>query len=256
MVGHTITKSLDDTDKIIVDTIAPSLSIQPESDYLAAGDFLVNLHVSEAISKQAGAKKIEAWFNKNRMHIVDTVAAKNGEITTLKVKIDPSESQGPGTLVINVTDQSGNRTTSTYNNFIVDTIPPVIYGTPTDKRRVSSGLLEIGFGINEKLILGVGRTSIRAELNGNEMTPSATKSDEFGNWHTFTLPITKETPQGDADIQIYVSDASGNKVSSLYPGIIVDSQPAILEALEIVPEVAPATPKAPVKKTSSKRKRR
>jgi hypothetical protein len=234
--GHYVSKSVDTSEQVIVDTIAPSISIQPESDYLSSGDFAITVSISEDISQQSGKKSIAAWFNKKRMTLVEVKPATTGEVAMLQTKISASEEQGPGTLVVQVTDQSGNSTTSTYNNFIVDTISPIIYGISTEKRRVSSGLLEIGFGINETLTAGVGKTAIRVTFNGENMTPKTTKSDEFGNWHTFTVPITETTPQGDADIKILVSDASGNKATANYPGIIIDSQPAILHELEIIPE--------------------
>lgn len=249
--GHSVTKSMDDTAQVIVDTIPPIIDIQPECDYLPAGDFLLNLNISEAISGQDGEKSVSAFFNNKQIKVAHTIPEKNGEISQLRIKVSPSEQQGPGVLEIKVTDQSGNTAFITSNKFIVDTIPPIIYGTPTEKRRVTSGLLEIGVGINEKLTPGVGKTSISAEFNGEQMKPIATKSDEFGNWNSFTFPITKSTQQGEARIVIQVSDASGNKVSSIYPGIIVDSQPAILNELEILPEIA-----APVTKPTTKKRRR
>jgi len=254
-VGHSITKSLDDIETIIVDTISPVIAIQPEGDYLPAGDFLLNLNINKTLSIQNGEKSVSAFFNNKPMSIVKTTPEKNGEISQLRLKVSLSEQQGPGILEIKVTDQSGNTSTITSDAFIVDTIAPVIYGTPTEKRRVTSGLLEIGFGINEKLTPGMGKTAITAEFNGEQMQPLATKSDEFGNWHSFTFPVTESTEQGEAKIILHVSDASGNKIKTPYFGIIVDSQPAILNELEIIE--APVAPAPTAKKvTQTKRRRR
>lgn len=254
-VGNQISHYLTET--VTVDTIAPSVALDTKTRYLSSGELLVSVSLNEAISKQMGAKSLEAWFNKKRMTLVEVHPSKEGENAIFRTQISPTEQQGPGTFVVRVSDQSGNVTTTSSNHLIIDTLSPMIYGIPTEKRRVTSGLLEIGFGINEKITHGFEKAVVRAEFNGQDMSPRETNSNEFGNWHTFTLPITENTDQGEADIKLYVSDAAGNHAISAYPGIIIDSKPAILNTLNIRTTPAPESPKSatPEKKKTKKSKR-
>jgi hypothetical protein len=92
------------------------------------------------------------------------------------------------------------------------------------------------------------------------MTPLKANSNEFGNWHAFTFPITEASTQGEADIKVYVSDAAGNKVILPYPGILIDSTPAVLDTLTIyttpesVKSIAPTETKKPEKSKSKRAK--
>ena len=254
-VGNTLSHYLAETETLVIDTIAPDISFDTETRYIPAGEFQIEANLSEAISKQMGAKNISAWFNKKRLSIAETTPVNEGETVAFRTQILPTEQQGPGILSIRATDQAGNTTEVSSNHLVIDTIPPVISGIPTEKQRITSGTLSIGFGINEKLSPGVGKTTIRAEFNGQDMTPQATKSNEFGNWHTFTFPVTDSTPQGEAEITLYVSDASGNKVKANYPGIFIDSKPAVLNPLKI--QTTPESTKVVVpEKQKSKKKSR
>lgn len=257
-VGNQIPHYLTET--VTVDTLAPVVSLNTKTRYISSGELVIKVALSEAISKQAGAKSLEAWFNKKRMTLVETQPSSEGESAIFRTPILPTEQQGPGTFALRVSDQAGNVTSASANHLIIDTLSPIVYGIPTEKRRVTTGLLEIGFGINEKLTHGFEKTIVRVVFNDQDMTPLEANSNEFGNWHTFTFPITEASTQGEADIKVYVSDAAGNKVILPYPGILIDSTPAVLDTLTIyttpesVKSIAPTETKKPEKSKSKRAK--